>query len=404
MKEILFVDDEVNVLQGLQRMLYPMRREWKLSFASSGVKALDIMAKKHVDIIVSDMRMPGMDGAALLAEVKRRFPDTLRFVLTGQSESEAIYRTVGDAHQFLSKPCKPALLKECIDRAIGLKDLLANDAIRSLVTQIGTLPPVPAVYEHLCEELKRDRSSVVDIGKIIEGDPAMAAKILKLVNCAGLGVGQQVSSVRQAVTLLGLDTIKALVLVAGLLSYAGTLSTRCFSIESLRQHSLEVANFARLICHREAMPKDVQDEAYTAGVLHDAGMLVMAMALRGDYDRAHDYAVENGVTLAEAEMELYGCTHAGVGAYLIGIWGLPTPIVEAVAYHHHPSTCAGMAFTPLTAVHVADVTTALSHGEHFTYRPPRLDADYLRKLGIDDQFEAWKEVCLEAARNTEDGE
>ncbi|HOT51753.1 MAG TPA: response regulator, partial [Candidatus Hydrogenedentes bacterium] len=127
MKSILFVDDEPNVLDGLRRMLFPMQREWEMAFARSGAQALEQLEARHFDVVVTDMRMPGMDGSRLLAEVKKRHPDTLRFVLSGQSDSETLYRSVGEAHQFLSKPCKPALLKECVDRAFALRELLSSD-------------------------------------------------------------------------------------------------------------------------------------------------------------------------------------------------------------------------------------------------------------------------------------
>ncbi|MFA6243297.1 MAG: response regulator [Candidatus Hydrogenedentales bacterium] len=394
MKDILFVDDESNILEGLQRMLFVLRHEWNMAFATSGAQALELMEKQHFDVVVSDMRMPGMDGAALLSEVKSRYPDTLRFILTGQSDSETVYRSVGDAHQFLTKPCKASLLRECVDKALALKELMSNSALRGMVTQIATLPPVPAVYTQLCAELKNKDSSVADVGRIIECDPAMTAKILQLVNSAFFGMRQHIATVKQAAALLGFDTIKALVLATGLFSYArkGDPSGR-FSIEAIQQHSMLVANYAQVICRGEASLKDMCGEAYTAGLLHDAGMLIMDDALRGEYAHAHDFAVTNGVTLTDAEQALFECTHADVGAYLLGIWGLPGSIVEAVAYHHRPSDCVGDDLSLLTAIHAADALAVALHPGQFEYLAAKIDMKYLGKLGLEELLVKWEASC-----------
>jgi len=178
MRTVLFVDDEQGVLDGLRRMLFPLRREWNQLFAGSGEEALRMLDEHPVDVIVSDMRMPGMDGAALLREVRRRHPEVIRFVLTGQTDDESVYRTVGDAHQFLMKPCPPDVLKNAIGRALALRERLANPAVASLATEMGELPALPETYRQLCDELNSPEGSVANVGRIIEKDPAMTAKIL----------------------------------------------------------------------------------------------------------------------------------------------------------------------------------------------------------------------------------
>src|SRR5262245_37814840 len=100
MKKILFVDDEPNVLQGLERMLRSMRHEWEMQFAMSGPAALERLAEQTFDVIVSDMRMPGMTGAQLLTEVSQRHPHIVRIILSGQADQEDILRSVGPTHQY----------------------------------------------------------------------------------------------------------------------------------------------------------------------------------------------------------------------------------------------------------------------------------------------------------------
>lgn len=394
MRSILFVDDEPNVLEGLQRMLSPLQREWTMAFASSGPRALELLERSPFDVVVSDMRMPGMDGAQLLAEVKKRCPDTLRFALSGQSESEVVYRSVGEAHQFLSKPCKPKLLKECVDKAFALRDLLASDSLKAVVAQIRALPPVPQVYAKLCEALKSSECSIADVGRVIEMDLAMTAKILQVTNSAFFGLRRQVTTATQAASLLGLNTIKALVLTTGLFApIEGSKLPRGFSIDVLWRHSMIVGAYAQAICQVEDIPKEMAGDAYTAGLLHDTGALVFASACTEDYARVCDYAVMNAIPLSDAEKEVLGCTHGEVGAYLLGIWGLPHPIVESIAYHHRPVDSIGSGFSPLTAVHAADVLAYARQKEAFDYPVPQMNITYLEKLGLEGRTDAWEEAC-----------
>jgi len=397
MRSILFVDDEPNVLEGLQRMLFPLRREWKMVFASSGARALELLESNHFDVVVSDMRMPGMDGAQLLAEVKKRCPDTLRFVLSGQSEGEVVYRSIGEAHQFLSKPCKPKLLKECVDKAFALRDLLASDSLKSIVAQIRALPPVPQVYTKLCEALKSPECSIGDVGHVIETDPAMTAKILQVTNSAFFGLRREVTPATQAPSLLGLNTIKALGLTMGLFApMERSELPKGFLLNALWKHSMIVAGYAQAICQVEDPSKDRTGDAYTAGLLHDTGELVFASSYAADYEHVHDYAVVNAIPLYEAEKAVLGCTHGEIGAYLLGIWGLPHSIVESVAYHHRPEDSIGSAFSPLTAVHVADVLAFSRQKEPSDYPAPQISAPYLEKLGLADRVPHWEQACANA--------
>jgi HD-like signal output (HDOD) protein len=391
MKKILFVDDEPNVLEGLERMLFPMRREWHCKFVGTGHEALDVMASEPFDVIVTDMRMPGMDGAALLTEVRDLYPDTIRFVLSGQSDKETIYRSVGPAHQFMAKPCDPKTLKAHVDGAFALRALLGNDHLKRRIAQAGTLPVLPEAYTALMDELQSEEPSLNKVGDIIESDIGMTAKILQMVNSAFFGLRQNVTSASQAVSLLGLDTIKALVLMIGVFSQADNRKLPAtFSLDALWNHSMAAGKCAQEISQAEKACKASVNDAYTAGVLHDVGLLLLAVNFFEDYSHVLDYAFVNSVPLADAEREVLGCTHAEVGAYLLGIWGLPESIVQAVAFHHCPSMCPALNFSPLTAVHVADVLSHDTHGPGEDWATPLLDLAYLESLGLTGRIEVWK--------------
>src|ERR1700758_5310713 len=142
-ERILFVDDEPMVLDGVRRSLHAMRKDWEMSFVNSGHEALEAMAGQTFDIVVTDMRMPGMDGAQLLEEVKKRSPQSLRVILSGQSDRETILRSVNPTHQYLSKPCDGEELRTRLMRAFALKDLLENPELKGLVSKLDSLPSLP---------------------------------------------------------------------------------------------------------------------------------------------------------------------------------------------------------------------------------------------------------------------
>lgn len=394
-KKILFVDDEPNVLQGLQRMLRPMRNEWEMAFVTSAQKALSVMAKENFDVMVSDMRMPGMDGASLLKEVMIKYPKVVRFALSGQSDQDAFFRSVGTTHQFLSKPCEPEILKATIERAFSLREIFATDQLNNIVSQISHLPCLPNLYNQVQEELQLADPSLIKVGQIIESDIGMSAKILQIVNSAFFGFPQKVSSPVQAVNLLGLETIRALILTIGLFSQSYIPKSRkLFLIEALTQHCIAVSLYAKAVAKNLSKDNRIADEAFTAGILHDAGKLILAVNFAEQYGRALALAQMKGISPVQAEEHSFGTTHAQVGAYLLGLWGLPDPIVEAVAFHHFPSDCVGRTFTPLTAVHIANIMEKETHMSEEESPIQEMDINYLKALGLETRLPKCRDICL----------
>ena len=180
MKRVLFVDDEVFVLDGLKRMLRRMRTQWEMDFVDSGESALQMMAQKEFDVIVSDMRMPNMNGAELLNEVKDLHPNTIRFILSGYSDKDLILKSLDSTHQYLAKPCDPETLKTRILRATSLQESISNDALKNLISQLGELPTLPALYEEILSLLRQPDVSSECLSDAIKKDIGMTAKILKV--------------------------------------------------------------------------------------------------------------------------------------------------------------------------------------------------------------------------------
>lgn len=393
-KRILFVDDEVMILQALQRMLRTMRTEWEMEFVESGEAALRLLEQSPFDVIVTDMRMPRMNGAELLAEVMKRHPATVRLILSGYADKDLILKCVGSTHQFLAKPCDAETLKATISRASNLELALNNERLQKLVCQMNRLPSIPTLYMQVVEQASRIDGSLEDIAEIIGRDIGMTAQILKLANSAFFGLSRQLANAEEAVAYLGLDTIKSLVLSIHAFSQFEKTETGALKIESLWNHSMQVGSSAKRISLIETQDRKTAEEAFTAGLLHDIGKLIMAVNLPKEYAEAARVA-QSGMDVVQAEQQVFGTNHADVGGYLIGLWGLPAPVVEAVALHHAPSHASHPSFGPLTGVHVANVFELERAGVNGSGPHPKLDLNYLGLVGVSNRLEDWRRALRE---------
>ena len=272
-KRVLFVDDEPKVLDGLRRMLHPMRHEWDMAFAGSGQEALDILAREPFDTIVTDIRMPGMDGAELLKEVTKRYPRIIRIALSGQTDRETMFRVSSIVHQYLSKPCNAETLKSALVSAWTVRDQLATDGLKELISQIDTLPSLSSLYNEIMEKVQSNKSSTKEVGQIISRDIGMTAKILKLVNSAFFGFPRRISNPVRAVVLLGLDTIKNLILSIHVFSQFDQIKLEALSLDALWDHSMAVGAFAKRIAMVESTDQKSADEAFLSsdGLRHRSG-------------------------------------------------------------------------------------------------------------------------------------
>ena len=378
MKRVLFVDDEQHVLDGLRDLLRRQRKQWDMAFANDALTAMQLMADRPYDVVVSDMRMPGTDGAALLAHVKHAHPEAARIILSGQADRESVLRALPAAHQFLSKPCDAETLRAVIERACQLQQMLSDPAIRTLVGGLDHLPSAPHTYFELTRAAQRPDAGVADFAAIVEQDPAMSVKVLQLVNSAYFGLAQRVTSVRQAVMRLGVELLKSLALSVHAFSALSVPPVKGFSIDSLQQHSLLAARMGQVIAGDKARGAEV----FAAAVVHDVGKLVLAMCLPEDFGLVLAEQERTQRPFYEIERELLGMTHAEVGAYLLGYWGLPLQIVETVAFHHMPGDVPADARETMAAVHVADaLVDDRSYRTSDATRDQKLDLVFLAQAG-----------------------
>lgn len=385
-KRLLFVDDEAMVLNGLRRALYGMRHEWDMHFVDSGAAALQALDHEAFDAIITDMRMPLMDGAQLLEQVKQQHPDVVRIILSGQSSREAVFRSVSLAHQLLSKPCDPQELVTRLGQAFAMRDLLSNQSLKTVIARMPSIPSLPTLYGELTAVLRSEDPSVSQIERIISKDVGMAAKILQLANSAFLGVRGRVSSVSHAVSLIGTESVRTLVLSVHVFSQCDGNSAVAVYLPALWDHSVAVASLAQRIANSEHCTKAVVEESFTAGLLHDIGKVIVLAEMPAQY---HQILGTNPGSVLALELEQLGCTHAQLGAYLMSIWGLPVPLVHDVACHHCPSTAAETKFSSLTAVHVADAIASATDPSPLN-RDIEMDLNYLDSLGLREREPLWR--------------
>jgi HD-like signal output (HDOD) protein/CheY-like chemotaxis protein len=381
-KRILFIDGDPRVLESLQRLLHPMRQEWEMEFFDSGPKALVRLAQGPVDAIVSEMRMAGMDGERFLREVMQRQPATVRIILSGFADKGMVQRCVGAAHQCLPKPCPPESLKTAIHRAAARESSVKNTALKKLIPQIEHLPTVPSLFIEIVEKLNDPEAGIDEIGQIVSRDVGMTAQILKLVNSVYFGLPHPVSSPAEAIHYLGAQTVKWLVL--SLHAFSQFSAVDQVMLEHVRTHSLEVAAAAKAIALSETGDRSLADESFVAGMLHDTGKVIL-LANFGDW-RTHSNPELRGLA---AEESVFGANHADFGGYLLGLWGLPESIVEAIALHHAPASSVGRNISVM-AVHAANALVRERNALSRELPSAPLDFDYLERAGVAQRVEPWR--------------
>lgn len=351
---VLFVDDEPQILRGITRMLSCCDVDWDIVSAGSGAEALEMMAEELAEVVVSDMKMPGMDGAELLEEISRLYPEAVRIILSGQAEKEVVYRAVKPMHQYLSKPCEAERLRDTIARSCSLRQVLETTKSHQILGRISSLPSLPEIYQQVVLASECESSSIDAIGQLVAQDMAMTAKILQLANSAIFSPRSTVSSPAQAASLIGLDAFKSLVLSLSVFqSFEGT-TCNGFNIAQLTQHSIQVGSLCRHIAKSENQSKDTINEVFTAGLLHDVGKLILAANAADDFSTANALAKAEKIPLIEAEQKTFGLGHDGIGSYLLSLWGLPQNIIEGIAFHHSPELCKGHELTPAAIVYLAN--------------------------------------------------
>lgn len=383
---VVFVDGDEGFLAGVRRALRPRRNEWDIDFFTWPERALEAVAFDAADFVVSEIDVPGMSGLPFLDEVGRRHPETIRVVLTDAGERMGRLRSTGVAHLYLAKPWQADVFERAVARAKALRTDLADSRLVETIAAAETLPEVPQAYAELVEDLAAGVSSLGRVRATVSADRAMTETILRLVNSPYLGLHRPVADIGRAVTVLGIDTIIALVLNAHLHRSASLPLHNGEQIRGLWARSLAVAQLARAIAMIDISTRAFAEETYLAGALSTCGKLVFAANWPDEFVQ-----IEMRGGDVDAERAVFGVDHAAVGAYVLAHRGLPDDVVEAVAYHREPSRCAVEPSPVLAAVHAAQVLDARPD----PLTPPEFDMPFLKQTGLRRHIGHWMAVADE---------
>lgn len=333
-KTILFVDDERDILNGLRRSLYPFCDMWSMLFVESGAQALEIMRQQKINVLITDMRMPVMNGVQLLQTVRKFNPGTIRIMLTGQADKNIYHEAMNSCHYFFWKPTNYEDFEVLFNRIHRLDAALHNENLVRLIGGISSLPSLPLLFSRLMSLIEQEETDCLQIAGVIREDMAMAGQVMKLVNSSFFGLAREIETLEEAVTYLGVKTIGSLILVKELFSQCTAAEMREFQLDQLWQHSFCVATKARIIASTAENAAQIQECAYLAGLLHDIGKLLLARYLPEKYREVQENVLRTGRPCVEVELEILGADHATIGGYLISLWGLSRRITEAVLLHH----------------------------------------------------------------------
>ena len=384
-RRILFVDDEQPVLNLLQVLMRRSDPGWESWFVDGGAKALQMMVAQPFDVVVSDMRMPGMNGAEFLEQVRDRHPRTARIVLSGYVDPPLTLRVLSVAHQYQAKPFTFSILQAMLSRLFALEQYLPDRPLQEVVARTHVLPTPGSLYERFTREFASPLVRAETMGGLVSQDVALTAKLLQLANSAFFAAPRVVLTGKEAAQGLGIGPLRTL--AASNQAFWGQQPGQLaeFPLEETVKHSVAVGLRASRIMAFERGTSDAIKAAFSAGVLHDLGKILFAVAVPEMQRLAMMRNEGEGLPLWQAEKEVVGASHAHVGGYLLGLWGLPDAIVDAVAWHHQPRERFAAGLSPITAVHVANWIDHQSAAPSGPQPDSRLDQAYLQALNVDER-------------------
>jgi HD-like signal output (HDOD) protein len=392
-KHILVANADLPALAEYGRAL---GNEWNVSLVCGAASALAKLAAHPCDLIVADYDLPETNGVQLLNRIKTDYPKIIRILMVAEADRDRRTAEVQGSHLILTKPCDDATLRGAVQRALAINVWLADDGLRELVGRLRTFPIVPSLYLEVVSALKAPRTSTAEVGAIIARDMAMMTKLLQVTNSACFGLQRKISDPVEAVGILGFETVKSMVMTLKLLSQYDKVKPVYFSIDRLWRHSTEVARIAQRVALAQTNDPVLGETALTAGLMHDLGKLILASNFDEQYSGAQTLARKQQIPLEEVEKDIFGASHGELGAYLLGLWGMPLDLVEGAAFHHCPSRSMAKHFTPLTAVHVANALVYQVKPDKEGFVAPKLDEAYLAALGVSGQLKSWREIALDS--------
>lgn len=390
MTRILCVHPQPEGLERFRRMLLEHRRGWDVELAPNAASAHAILTSRPIDAVVA-VTTGDFDGMQFLREVRDWKGEILRLLL-GQDLDDVQVRSLKVAHRVLPLQCEPATFIETLGRTLTMRELVQQPVLRELLGRVGHLPVAPKVYAELTRRLEDPSTSVEQLSRVVAEDPGLAAQVLRIANSSYFGRELAVTSLDVAAARLGTRLLRSVVLAAEVFSRF-PVSPAALSLDELQRHSALVARIASGLDPRAAWKED----AFTAGILHDVGKLVIASRLPDLWRDLLSTAKRTGRRVHEVEREKLGVDHGALGACLLGMWGLPSNVLEAVHRHHELSLEGDLQLEPGIAVTLAD---RLAHDLTREGQRPATAADPGVVSHADPRWPWWREMAEQLAHES----
>jgi HD-like signal output (HDOD) protein len=394
---ILFVDDEENILRAMKRSLRDMRDAWDVYYLTSGRQGLDLLREHPFDMVISDMYMPEMNGAAFLQEVRNHYPGIIRIILSGHSDHELILKTIIPAHAFLHKPYSKDDLVSLVGKIQQFKKLITQKRVRDTITEIGTLPSQPIFYPLMNMALEREGHK--EIADILSYDTAMAANVLKVVLNSFLCEIKKLPSLEEAASIIGKETLSTLVNTPDLFLSYHDMTHMELPIYALWRHGFRTARYAAAIAAQETAGRDAVNMCFMAGLLHDIGKYILMLTFEEEYLELLAMRKQSSESeMARLEIATFGATHGTVGAYLMSLWGIPLRIAQGIAFHHTPEMIKSPDFSPVIAVHVANAMDHYLQNNLWGNKEEKLNQKFFDRMDQKTKLKEWIHSCIEVNR------
>ena len=392
---LLLVAAKSESVQGLARDLFLLDDHVETAIRHDPAAALDLLEAEPFDAVAADLLLPDDGATTLLTTLQARFPRVIRLIIADDPTPAVFAQAAHLAHSLLPRPCDAGTIYETLLDAVATLRRMRDPALAAAVAGILALPESPAMRRELLGLIADDE---IDIERLEEGlsrNPAIVAKIMQIANSAYFGMRGTVGSVGEAVSLLGLDTVRGIITAARIFDTLPTRAAGNFPLQELWQHSVATAVMVRRVAWHVRASAAVNRAAFTAALLHDVGKLVMLITHGEAYATLVRRREPAARPLWLEEERVFAHHHGNAGALLLELWGLPPAIIEAVALHHTPHRTRDGAATPLTLVHIAN---ALAHGEASNnFREAQLDHNYLQRLLLPGKLDAWRSAIETSA-------
>jgi HD-like signal output (HDOD) protein len=386
-RRIYIVDDNAQVLETAMAIVSAVMPDAALEGFGDPFQALAAIKANPPDLILSDQKMPGMQGSQLLEEARLVAPGTLRIMMSGHVSLDKL-TTITSAHQYVAKPFDALQLKKMLERTFAARDRVQNQQLQTVVTSLRSLPSLPQVHHLLLTELENNRGASSVVGQIVAQDAGLSVKVLQLANSPLFGRDYVVSSPSEAVLCLGTSMISAVVLSQSLFKHYHSSAHPEFSLERVWSHSWKTAALAQCYCREQGLPRKVQEEIFLAGLLHETGRLILMDNFPDEFQTACNAAREANSSLGPRLREVFHTAPCEIAAYLLDLWGMPGATVTAVSLLENPAKENSKSFTPSSALYIANNIGARESSPD-SFPPDEWDPAYLRSIGCPEDMKSW---------------